>query len=712
MAHTGAMIALVPSEADAARLAVDGGEPVEELHLTISYLGKADAFDAAARQRLITATTAAVRGMRVVDADIFAVAAFNPGGPEPCNVVLVGGEHLDAIHRKLRGAVPPSTEQHAPWHAHVTLEFSGDVERLAQLTGRLGPVRFDRVRIAFAGENFDIPLLDGDRPDRQDEPLAEAYNSGQLRDPGGEHGGQWVSTPGTTWADVVDSYGPTHDEAEAGDFTIAVFQRGDFTLFYRPGGDRFEAVRELDGDYAEQLAGRLDEFADDAGTAEPGDPGHGDEVVDYMHIGDSDALVGRTGDGMVVFSASKSGDREPDLHVIGNPAADQFHLAPDDARGLAGALRDMTERFDELDGTGGLVEGSAKRRGAVSRRDRSRPQPRNRRLRRADRQLAERFDPSQPRNRHGEWARVLAAAEYKVGKSTLRLTHHGDGQVSVHDEHGGSLHLSRDDLKGGRRPGRARNFAYGTHRAENVGDRDWLGKLEDRGGKPWTTALAGIHTTHITDSTGDDDDEPYLNDRHTLHLAAGGKGVDDHEELYSRPGTPMTTRELQGLADTLKAFADGHDDVDTGNGRVVMGVTGKDFTLDTGRRGERPIVLNRGEVRNVQKALNAAYEAHDPDDGDPLPAGEKFQATVPTKRSGDIVVTRTGPDADFWIESDTTAIRIKPVAFNDVTEHLDAMLALSGNLKHLTPVATRPVAESTRPVGRVLIVESGQFQAL
>lgn len=42
-AHRGGMIALVPSAADAARLALPGGEPADELHVTLCYFGNASA---------------------------------------------------------------------------------------------------------------------------------------------------------------------------------------------------------------------------------------------------------------------------------------------------------------------------------------------------------------------------------------------------------------------------------------------------------------------------------------------------------------------------------------------------------------------------------------------------------------------------------------------------------------------------------------------
>ncbi|WP_344613341.1 hypothetical protein [Dactylosporangium salmoneum] len=170
--HTGAMLALIPTSQDAARLAVDGGEDPDELHCTIAYLGKADQLDAAARQALIASVTAACTGMPVVDADVFAAALFNPGGDEPCLVALLSGDLLDAVHHFLLETVAlPPVGQHAPWIPHVTLRYGDDVLRLSgalaatagrMQAGQVGPVRFDRLRIAFAGELVDIPLLPGD----------------------------------------------------------------------------------------------------------------------------------------------------------------------------------------------------------------------------------------------------------------------------------------------------------------------------------------------------------------------------------------------------------------------------------------------------------------------------------------------------------------------------------------------------------------------
>lgn len=162
--HTGAMVALLPSAADAARLAVEGGEPVDELHLTLRYLGPAAAIPAEARALLVDRLQALAAG--VVEADGFALSMFNPGGAEPCVVLGVSGAVLEVVHTDIAAGVAAWAEacavevpeNHAPWVPHVTLHYTADVEQLAALLDRTGPIRFDRIRVVFGGDATDIPL--------------------------------------------------------------------------------------------------------------------------------------------------------------------------------------------------------------------------------------------------------------------------------------------------------------------------------------------------------------------------------------------------------------------------------------------------------------------------------------------------------------------------------------------------------------------------
>jgi len=175
--HTGAMVALVPSEADAARLAVDGGEPAGHLHLTLMYLGKAADIPAEAQRRIVAALRSTVEDAIRPDytlplhGDGFAISAFNMGhnDREPCIVLGVGGEDVAAVHamvldtigevRTTVGGLFPLPEQLKPWVPHVTLVYTDDVERVAELADRVGPITFDRLRVSFAGQTVDIPLV-------------------------------------------------------------------------------------------------------------------------------------------------------------------------------------------------------------------------------------------------------------------------------------------------------------------------------------------------------------------------------------------------------------------------------------------------------------------------------------------------------------------------------------------------------------------------
>ncbi|HEU5109816.1 MAG TPA: phage minor head protein, partial [Micromonosporaceae bacterium] len=168
--HTGAMVALRPSAEDAARLAVDGGEPADQLHATLAYLGDAADIPAEARERIIDAIFDIAEGKPPLTVEGFAVSVFNPGDAndrDPCIVLGLSGEGLDDVHGQVAESLAnlqmePAgftlPEQHAPWQPHVTLVYTDDVSMVEKLADRVGPVTFDAIRVAFGGEVFDVPL--------------------------------------------------------------------------------------------------------------------------------------------------------------------------------------------------------------------------------------------------------------------------------------------------------------------------------------------------------------------------------------------------------------------------------------------------------------------------------------------------------------------------------------------------------------------------
>ncbi|UQA95625.1 phage minor head protein [Streptomyces halobius] len=188
--HTGAMIALMPAEEDAARLALDSGQPAGQLHLTLYYLGEGEDFDDTARASIIDTLTEAARDNLTgpIRARLFGANHWNGNGNSPCWVWAVGDEspedrtadaallhhaHEQAVYT-IRNAEGIDTEnlpvQYTPWAPHIAAAYSDDPGLLPELQDRLGKVAFNRLRVAFAGEYTDIPLGPQEEAPMEDQP--------------------------------------------------------------------------------------------------------------------------------------------------------------------------------------------------------------------------------------------------------------------------------------------------------------------------------------------------------------------------------------------------------------------------------------------------------------------------------------------------------------------------------------------------------------
>lgn len=179
------MIALRPAETDADRLAVDGAEPVDELHVTLVYLGDAADLDDNQRQAVLDWAEAAAGDRDTpLDAIAWATAHFNPTGDEPCAVYLVAGSddtettwlvdtRAAALDVATSAAEIPA--QHEPWIPHLTVGYGLDP---AELTEAGGAVAVDAIRVCFADEVHDF-LLGGqsDEDERSDPPASPTTTS-------------------------------------------------------------------------------------------------------------------------------------------------------------------------------------------------------------------------------------------------------------------------------------------------------------------------------------------------------------------------------------------------------------------------------------------------------------------------------------------------------------------------------------------------------
>lgn len=163
------MIALIPANAD--QLAVDGGDPAEEMHLTLAYLGDDVAsWTPQQRDAVLNLGQSLADVTPPMEARVFAHAHFNPdGGPdgdrEPCAVYLIGdgvslANERDTLLELLRENLGEASmpEQHAPFVPHVTAGYGLGTDALSYT----GPITFDRVRVALGGEITDYPLGGGE----------------------------------------------------------------------------------------------------------------------------------------------------------------------------------------------------------------------------------------------------------------------------------------------------------------------------------------------------------------------------------------------------------------------------------------------------------------------------------------------------------------------------------------------------------------------
>ncbi len=172
--HTGAMIALVPSAEDATRLALGGGEPLDQLHLTLVYLGEAADIDGESRVILLDTIAQIADEAPPIIGNGFGLAVFNPLGDEPCLVLMVGSGGdvtniaLDDVHNAAISAAEESaidtSLSKSPWIPHVTLAYFMSQPSLVDIGDvaeqRMGEIRFDRIRVALGNEVHDFMLTE------------------------------------------------------------------------------------------------------------------------------------------------------------------------------------------------------------------------------------------------------------------------------------------------------------------------------------------------------------------------------------------------------------------------------------------------------------------------------------------------------------------------------------------------------------------------
>ncbi|QWT30375.1 RNA ligase [Mycobacterium phage I3] len=154
--QTGGMVALYPSTESAQKIVVPGGEPIDDLHLTVTYFGQ----DVTGQDptELVDFLYYLTPQFPPVEANIFGTAVFNSTGDDPCIVYLVGNSpHLTPLFQQLKRFAlehyPGAAEQHDPWIPHITAAYGAGA-----MIDYEGPVVFDRIGIRWPGADQDFNL--------------------------------------------------------------------------------------------------------------------------------------------------------------------------------------------------------------------------------------------------------------------------------------------------------------------------------------------------------------------------------------------------------------------------------------------------------------------------------------------------------------------------------------------------------------------------
>jgi 2'-5' RNA ligase len=195
--HTGAMIAFRMTEADARCLEVAGFEDADQLHTTVLYLGEAANWSPEEQAQVQQIVADLAGTYAPIATETFSVNVFNPHDPDMDTAVVLGVRGGDsklvalkqALHLQVEDAFADKIpENHTPWVPHITLAYTDDQMIPASVQDRLGPISFDRVRVAFAGEVTDHSLTGRYGESTGESDVLTAADFDPLDHPRGAHG--------------------------------------------------------------------------------------------------------------------------------------------------------------------------------------------------------------------------------------------------------------------------------------------------------------------------------------------------------------------------------------------------------------------------------------------------------------------------------------------------------------------------------------------
>lgn len=157
--NTGVMVALYPPPPLAETFALDGGEPPEELHITLAFLGnQADLADPEALKQTVQQWATSTG---VLSGEISGVGLFT-AGEDPVTYLSIDLPALPGARQQLVSALAGADLAPSQLHGftpHLTLDYAdriGDVDKTVAGT----TITFDQVALVIGEERADYPLSD------------------------------------------------------------------------------------------------------------------------------------------------------------------------------------------------------------------------------------------------------------------------------------------------------------------------------------------------------------------------------------------------------------------------------------------------------------------------------------------------------------------------------------------------------------------------
>ena len=153
--NTGVMVALYPPRSVAEALALDDGEPADELHLTLAFLGKAD--DLNAPDALHAAVRVWASSTKAITGEVSGVGLFT-AGDEPVTYLSLDAPALpqarQALIEALTAAGLTPSEQHGVT-PHITIDYA---DRVADVDAGGAMLTFTAASVVIGDERTDYHL--------------------------------------------------------------------------------------------------------------------------------------------------------------------------------------------------------------------------------------------------------------------------------------------------------------------------------------------------------------------------------------------------------------------------------------------------------------------------------------------------------------------------------------------------------------------------